>query len=80
MQQCIVDVLTRNIPGDLIEAGVWRGGMAIFHDCKPLLVAYQVTDRKDLGSRFLLLAFRRSIDGTTPLIGGRGIWRFPWKL
>jgi O-methyltransferase len=44
MQQCIVDVLTRNIPGDLIEAGVWRGGMTIF--MRAVLRAYQITDRK----------------------------------
>jgi hypothetical protein len=44
MQQCIVDVLTRNIPGDLIEAGVWRGGMTIF--MRAALMAYQVADRK----------------------------------
>ena len=44
MQRCIVDVITRNIPGDLIEAGVWRGGMTIF--MRAVLMAYQVTDRK----------------------------------
>jgi O-methyltransferase len=43
MQRCIVDVLTRNIPGDLIEAGVWRGGMTIF--MRAVLKAYQITDR-----------------------------------
>lgn len=30
MQQCIAEVLSRNIPGDFLEAGVWRGGMSIF--------------------------------------------------
>ncbi len=44
MQRCIVDVLTQNVPGDLIEAGVWRGGMTIF--MRAVLKAYQVTDRK----------------------------------
>jgi len=44
MQRCIVDVLNRNIPGDLIEAGVWRGGMTIF--MRAVLMAYHVTDRK----------------------------------
>ena len=43
MQQCIVDVLTRNVPGDLLEAGVWRGGMTIF--MRAVLAAYQITDR-----------------------------------
>jgi len=44
MQRCIVDVLTRNVPGDFMEAGVWRGGMAIF--MRAVLKAYQVKDRK----------------------------------
>ena len=30
MQFCINDVIDRRIPGDLLEAGVWRGGMTIF--------------------------------------------------
>jgi O-methyltransferase len=44
VQRCIIDVLTRNIHGDLIEAGVWRGGMTIF--MRAALMAYQITDRK----------------------------------
>ncbi len=27
---CVRDVLRRNIPGDLMETGVWRGGVCIF--------------------------------------------------
>jgi O-methyltransferase len=30
VQKCIVDVLNRNVAGDVLEAGVWRGGMTIF--------------------------------------------------
>jgi hypothetical protein len=30
MQMCIEDVVKNNVPGDVLEAGVWRGGMAIF--------------------------------------------------
>ncbi len=30
MQACINDVIDRGIPGDVLEAGVWRGGMTIF--------------------------------------------------
>jgi O-methyltransferase len=43
MQRCIVDVLARNVPGDLIEAGVWRGGMTIF--MRAVLKAHQIADR-----------------------------------
>lgn len=38
MQRCIRDVLERGVPGDLLEAGVWRGGMTIF--MKAVLAAY----------------------------------------
>lgn len=29
VQYCVTDVLERNIPGDLVETGVWRGGTTI---------------------------------------------------
>jgi O-methyltransferase len=43
IQQCMKDILGRNIPGDLIETGVWRGGAIIF--MRAILKAYDVTDR-----------------------------------
>jgi len=43
LQFCVEDVLTRNVPGDLIETGVWRGGATIF--MKAILRAYGVQDR-----------------------------------
>jgi O-methyltransferase len=30
LQNCVTDVLLRNVPGDLIETGAWRGGACIF--------------------------------------------------
>ncbi|MGH3031630.1 MAG: TylF/MycF/NovP-related O-methyltransferase [Gaiellaceae bacterium] len=30
LEHCVTDVLRRNVPGDLIETGVWRGGATIF--------------------------------------------------
>jgi SAM-dependent methyltransferase len=44
MQHCISDVLTRDVPGDLLEAGVWRGGMSIF--MRAGLKAYRDESRK----------------------------------
>src|SRR5262245_54822803 len=43
LRHCIVDVIRRGVPGDLIETGVWRGGAAIF--MRAVLKAYNVTDR-----------------------------------
>jgi hypothetical protein len=44
LQACVEDVLANEIPGDLIETGVWRGGATIF--MRALLKLHGVTDRK----------------------------------
>ncbi|MFQ5724671.1 MAG: TylF/MycF/NovP-related O-methyltransferase [Terriglobia bacterium] len=44
LQFCVEDTLARKIPGDLIEAGVWRGGASIF--MRGILKAHAVTDRR----------------------------------
>jgi hypothetical protein len=44
LQFCIEDVLQNNIPGDLIETGVWRGGASIF--MRSILKAYENTEKK----------------------------------
>lgn len=44
LQFCVEDVLQNNIPGDLIETGVWRGGATIF--MRSILKAYNDTQRK----------------------------------
>jgi O-methyltransferase len=38
VQECAIDVLRRRIPGDFVEAGVWRGGAAIL--MRAVLAAY----------------------------------------
>lgn len=43
LQFCVEDVLAHNIPGDLIETGVWKGGATIF--MRAILKAYAVKDR-----------------------------------
>lgn len=43
IERCIDDVITRGVPGDFIETGVWRGGTTIF--MRALLKARGVTDR-----------------------------------
>jgi hypothetical protein len=44
IELCVEDVLKRNIEGDLIETGVWRGGACIF--MRAILKAYGVTDKR----------------------------------
>lgn len=43
IQRCVEDALARNIQGDLIEAGAWRGGATIF--MRAILKAWGVEDR-----------------------------------
>ena len=43
LQQCVEGVLRDDVPGDLIETGVWRGGACIF--MRGVLKAYGATDR-----------------------------------
>ncbi len=43
LQACIEDVVRRRVPGDLIEAGVWRGGAVAF--MRAVLAVHGVTDR-----------------------------------
>ena len=43
IQFCVEDIIQRQIPGDLIETGVWRGGATIF--MRAILKAYNIMDR-----------------------------------
>ncbi len=43
VQRCVTDVLADDVPGDLIETGVWRGGTVIF--MRAILAAYGDTSR-----------------------------------
>ena len=43
VEECVRDVLRRNIPGDLVETGVWRGGASIL--MRAVLKAYGDTSR-----------------------------------
>ena len=44
IQQCVETVLEDNVPGDLMEAGVWRGGAVIL--MRGILAAYGIKDRR----------------------------------
>lgn len=43
LQYCITEILRREVPGDLIETGVWRGGATIF--MRAVLKAYGDKER-----------------------------------
>jgi O-methyltransferase len=43
IERCMMEVLNRGVSGDFLEAGVWRGGAAIF--MRAVLKAYHQTDR-----------------------------------
>ncbi len=43
IRECMEDVLSRNVPGDFIETGVWRGGATIF--MRGVLAAHGIDDR-----------------------------------
>ncbi len=44
LQDCVETVLRDKVPGDLLEAGVWRGGASIF--MRAVLKVHGVTDRR----------------------------------
>jgi hypothetical protein len=44
LDECVRDVITSGVPGDLIETGVWRGGATIL--MRAILAAYGDTTRK----------------------------------
>jgi hypothetical protein len=44
LQACVEDTLANDVPGDLIETGVWRGGATIL--MRAILRAHQVSDRR----------------------------------
>jgi len=44
IQFCVEEIIQNDIPGDLIETGVWRGGAAIF--MRALLKVHQINNRK----------------------------------
>jgi hypothetical protein len=43
LEQCIRDVIERQVAGDFIETGVWRGGSVMF--MRAMLKLYGITDR-----------------------------------
>src|SRR4249919_4011075 len=44
VQHCVEQALADDVPGDLIETGVWRGGVVIF--MRAILEAYADPDRR----------------------------------
>jgi O-methyltransferase len=71
IQACLTDVLAQDVPGDLIETGVWRGGATIF--MRGILKAYGD------GERVVWVARGLPHPGTSrrPEDEGDSFWRNP---
>jgi hypothetical protein len=48
LEQCIRQVIAERVPGDLLEAGIWRGGVTMF--MRAVLKELDVTDRRVWGA------------------------------
>ncbi|MEM7409481.1 MAG: TylF/MycF/NovP-related O-methyltransferase [Myxococcota bacterium] len=44
LRRCVEQVLAEDVPGDLVETGVWRGGACVF--MRGVLAAHGVSDRR----------------------------------
>jgi O-methyltransferase len=73
LERCIADVLRRDVPGDFIETGVWRGGATIF--MRAALKAHGDTTRRV----WLADSFRglpRPDTDRYPADGDGGFWSY----
>lgn len=48
IEQAVFTVTQRKVPGDFLEAGIWRGGVVVF--LRALLTAYELGDRTVVGA------------------------------
>src|SRR5262249_22968349 len=49
IERCILSIEERGVPGDLIEAGVWRGGAVVL--MRAVLDAYGISHRRGFAAR-----------------------------
>ena len=47
LQLCVEDILRRRVPGDFLEAGVWRGGLALW--MRGVISAHEMLRQASLG-------------------------------
>jgi O-methyltransferase len=73
LQNCVLHILDRGVPGDLIETGVWRGGACIL--MRAVLRAYGDSQRKVwLADSFMGLP--KPDSGIYPADQGDELWMF----
>ena len=77
IQYCVESVLRDGIPGDLIEAGVWRGGATIF--MRGVLAAYGDRERT-VWAADSFAGLPRPDPGRAPLDEGDTTWAFSAEL
>jgi hypothetical protein len=80
LRHLVTQVLDEDIPGDLIETGVWRGGACIY--MRALMAAYDINDRRVwvADSRACLRPIHAHFP-PTPILGCTRLacWRFRWN-
>lgn len=74
VQQCIRQILREDVPGDLIECGVWRGGVTIF--MKACLVAYGDTRNRTVWVADSFQGLPKPNPGAYPEDAGLDLWRW----
>ncbi|HZC28404.1 MAG TPA: TylF/MycF/NovP-related O-methyltransferase [Gaiellaceae bacterium] len=74
LEHCVVDILRRDVPGDLIETGVWRGGATIF--MRAVLRAYRDTTRR-VWAADSFAGLPRPDPGVYPQDEGDAFWTWP---
>ncbi len=62
LQECVERILAENVPGDLLEAGVLRGGASIF--LRAVLKVHRCTDRRVIACD----TFRATLDPKPTLV------------
>lgn len=74
VQACIRQILCEDVPGDLIECGVWRGGVTIF--MKACLVAYGDTRGRQVWVADSFEGLPRPKSRCYPADAGLDLWRW----
>ena len=74
LQECVLDILNNQVPGDIMETGVWRGGTCIF--IAGMLRAYG-DQRRTVWLADSFQGLPKPSVGRYPEDNGDVLWRYP---